>query len=89
MPTRLPWKSLSVCRLACAARRRLPPKKLPYFKGKNFLLKCSERPEDYFFGQALVFPEDEASAVLQPAYDNGPLAHELAAPFYGPCQRTG
>ena len=33
-------------------------------------------------GQALVFPEDEASAVLQPAYDNGPLAHELAAPFY-------
>ena len=57
-------------------------KKLPYFKGKNFLLKCSERPEDYFFGQALVFPEDEASAVLQPAYDNGPLAHELAAPFY-------
>ena len=68
---------LGVRRAAAAAA-----KKLPYFKGKNFLLKCSERPEDYFFGQALVFPEDEASAVLQPAYDNGPLAHELAAPFY-------
>lgn len=68
---------LGVRRAAAAAA-----KKLPYFKGKNFLLKCSERPEDCFFGQALVFPEDEASAVLQPAYDNGPLAHELAAPFY-------
>ena len=68
---------LGVRRAAAAAA-----KKLPYFKGKYFLLKCSERPEDYFFGQALVFPEDEASAVLQPAYDNGPLAHELAAPFY-------
>ena len=68
---------LGVRRAAAAAA-----KELPYFKGKNFLLKCSERPEDYFFGQALVFPEDEASAVLQPAYDNGPLAHELAAPFY-------
>ena len=68
---------LGVRRAAAAAA-----KKLPYFKGKNFLLKCSERPEDSFFGQALVFPEDEASAVLQPAYDNGPLAHELAAPFY-------
>ena len=68
---------LGVRRAAAAAA-----KKLPYFKGKHFLLKCSERPEDYFFGQALVFPEDEASAVLQPAYDNGPLAHELAAPFY-------
>lgn len=68
---------LGVRRAAAAAA-----KKLPYFKGKNFLLKCSGRPEDYFFGQALVFPEDEASAVLQPAYENGPLAHELAAPFY-------
>lgn len=57
---------LGVRRAAAAAA-----KKLPYFKGKNFLLKCSERPEDYFFGQALVFPEDEASAVLQPTYDNG------------------
>ena len=37
-------------------------KHMPYFKGKNFLLKCSERPEDYFLGQALVFPEAEAAA---------------------------
>lgn len=57
-------------------------KHLPYFKGKNFLLKCAERPEDYFLGQALVFPEDEASAILQDAYAFGPAPHKLAATFY-------
>ena len=39
---------LGVRRAAAAAA-----KKLPYFKGKNFLLKCSERPEDYFFARRL------------------------------------
>lgn len=57
-------------------------KKLPYFKGKNFLIKCAERPEDYFVGQAMVFPEDEAKRLLRPAYQNGSKAHELAAPIY-------
>lgn len=75
-------------RLPLALRRAAAgaAKKLPYFKGKNFLIKCAERPEDYFYGQALVFPEDEASAILQPAYDHGPLAHELAAPVYARVQ---
>lgn len=75
-------------RLPLALRRAAAgaAKKLPYFKGKNFLIKCAERPEDYFYGQALVFPEDEASAILQPAYGHGPLAHELAAPVYARVQ---
>ncbi len=57
-------------------------KKLPYFKGKNFLLKCSERPEDYFMGQALVFPEKEAEAVLKPAYRVGPAPRALTDQVY-------
>ena len=57
-------------------------KHLPYFKGKNFLLKCSERPEDYFLGQALVFPEAEAAAVVKPKYSHGPHPHEMAAKYY-------
>ena len=57
-------------------------KKMPYFKGKNFLLKCSERPEDYFMGQALVFPEKEAEAVLKPAYRVGPAPHTLTDQVY-------
>ena len=54
----------------------------PYFKGKNFLLTCSERPEDYFLGQALVFPEAEAAAVVKPKYSHGPHPHEMAAKYY-------
>lgn len=61
-------------------------KKLPYFKGKNFLIKSAERPEDYFYGQALVFPEDEADAILQPAYAHGLQAHALTAPVYARVQ---
>lgn len=57
-------------------------KHMPYFKGKNFLLKCSERPEDYFLGQALVFPEAEAAAVVKPKYSHGPHPHEMAAKYY-------
>ena len=57
-------------------------KKLPDFKGKNFLLKGSERPEDYFVGQAFVFPEKEAETVLKPAYRKGPTAKELTRPVY-------
>lgn len=71
-------------RVPLAVRRAMADaaKKLPYFKGKNFLLKCSERPEDYFLGQALVFPENEAEALLQPEYRQGPRPHALAAQYY-------
>ncbi len=56
--------------------------KLPYFKGHNFLVKCAEMPEHYFVGQALVWPEREVDEVLQPAYQKGPGAFDLAAPIY-------
>ncbi|MBQ9717127.1 MAG: asparagine synthase (glutamine-hydrolyzing), partial [Clostridia bacterium] len=35
-------------------------KRLPYFKGHDFIIKNSGVPEDHFIGQALVFPENEA-----------------------------
>lgn len=71
-------------RVPLAVRRALAgaAKKLPYFKGKHFLLKCAERPEDWFLGQALVFEPEEAESLLQPAYRNGPAPGQLAAPFY-------
>ena len=55
---------------------------LPYFKGHDFLIKGSGRPEDYFIGQALVWPEKEALAVLRPKYRVGPSPRELTAPVY-------
>ncbi|MEG0756488.1 MAG: asparagine synthase C-terminal domain-containing protein, partial [Oscillospiraceae bacterium] len=48
----------------------------------SFLLKCAERPEDFFVGQALVFPEDEALDVLQDTYKNGPSPLQMAGKIY-------
>jgi len=55
---------------------------LPYFKGHDFIIKSSGRPEDWFIGQALVFPEQEAYDILKPKYRVGPTAREVAAPIY-------
>lgn len=55
---------------------------LPYFKGHDFILKGTGRPEDYFLGQALVYPPKEALSVLNPKYRSGPSPFELAEPIY-------
>lgn len=57
-------------------------KRLPYFKGHDFILKNSGVPEDYFIGQALVFPEDEAYAILNEKYKKGPSVHDITRPIY-------
>lgn len=64
-------------RMAASAASRLP-----YFKGHDFIIKGSSRPEDYFIGQALVFPEKEALAVLNDEYKNAPSVKEITAPIY-------
>lgn len=56
--------------------------KLPYFKGHDFIIKGSGRPEDYFIGQALVFPEDEAAEILRPKYRSGMTPRDITAPIY-------
>ncbi len=55
---------------------------MPYFKGKNFLLKSSEKPEDYFVGQAKVFEEEEAEKILKPSFKDGKRAKNIAAKIY-------
>ena len=57
-------------------------KKMPYFKGHDFMIKCSGRPEEYFIGQAHVFDENEAKNVLKGIYKNGKTPLEIAAPIY-------
>lgn len=82
MPTRLLREKFgSTTFERSAARRRLPPKAAFISRAKLPAQMLRAPPEDYFRPGAY-FPEDEASAVLQLAYDNGPLAHELAALFY-------
>ena len=50
--------------------------RLPYFKGHDFIIKGSGRPEDWFIGQALVYTEKEAYDILKPKYRVGPTARE-------------
>lgn len=57
-------------------------KKLPYFKGHDFIIKGSGRPEEYFIGQAYVFPEKEALSILTDEYRCGPNPFELTKPVY-------
>lgn len=57
-------------------------KRLPYFKGHDMIVKCSPCPEDYFIGQALVFPEKEANAILRPEYKRSPTVSDITAPIY-------
>ena len=55
---------------------------LPYFKGHDFILKSSGRPEDYFIGQAKIFSEREARAVLRDEYKNGERVRDITGRIY-------
>lgn len=55
---------------------------LPYFKGHDFIIRGSGVPENYFIGQALVFPEKEALDVLRGKYKNGPSIDDITRPIY-------
>lgn len=57
-------------------------KKLPYFKGHDFIIKSSGVPEDYFIGQALVWDEKSAYSVLKPEYRVGKSVKEITSPIY-------
>lgn len=56
--------------------------KLPYFKGHDMIIRSSGRPEDYFIGQALVFPEAEAGDVLRAKYKAGSSPKKITAEIY-------
>lgn len=57
-------------------------KKLPYFKGHDFILKGSGSPEDYFVGQARVFSEREAMKLLKDDCKKGSSPLQLAKTIY-------
>ena len=57
-------------------------RKMPKNRATDFLIRGGQTPEEYFIGQARVFPEDEAMAVLKPDFRNGTTVKELTAPIY-------
>ncbi len=61
-------------------------RKMPYFKGHDFILRASGVPEDYFIGQALVFSDSEAVDILNDKYKNGKSVRELTDAVYSRCK---
>ena len=55
---------------------------LPYFKGHDFLIRSSGRPEEYFIGQAMVFTERQAPEYLSPDYRIGRTPRQITADIY-------
>ena len=57
-------------------------RKLPNNRITDFLVRGGQTPEEYFIGQARVFPEDEALALVKPAFRNGVRVKDITAPIY-------
>lgn len=57
-------------------------RKLPYFKGRDFIIKSCGCPEDYFIGQAYIFSEKEALSVLNKKYSGGSSLKDITSPIY-------
>ncbi|MBQ5390467.1 MAG: asparagine synthase (glutamine-hydrolyzing), partial [Clostridia bacterium] len=55
---------------------------LPYFKGHDFIIKSSGRPEDYFIGQAKIFSEKEAKSILREDCKNGERVRDITGSIY-------
>lgn len=64
-------------RALAAAVRPLPP-----FKGRSFLLRASGKAENYFLGEAFVFPDRQAKAILAPDCRGGKSARAVADACY-------
>lgn len=57
-------------------------KKMPYFKGHDFLIRGGERPEEYFVGEAHVFSEKEADSIVNNKYRNAPTVKQICKKVY-------
>ena len=54
----------------------------PKFHGRNFLVKNGMDIEDYYIGQAYIFDEKEASAIVKPDYRNSKTVKEITKPYF-------
>ena len=73
------YKKLPKCARVFAAK---VASSLPYFKGREFIIKSSGRPEDYFIGQAKIFDEKDAKKLLREDYRNGECVKDITARIY-------
>ena len=57
-------------------------KRMPYFKGHDFLIRGGERPEEYFVGEAHVFSEKEADDIVNDRFRNAPTVKQICKKVY-------
>lgn len=57
-------------------------KSFPHSRLGDLAVRGGQPLRESFVGQAKIFPDDEALALLKPAYRSGPSAVELLAPYY-------
>lgn len=55
--------------------------KMPYFKGKGFLVKAGSKLEDYYIGQAFIFNDKEANSVLKKKYQSDLTFKDITKPI--------
>ena len=60
-------------------------KKLPNFKGKNFIIRGSKSVEERFIGNANLFSVEEREEILQTKLTHV-TPQELTAPYYEKCK---
>ena len=73
------YKKLPRALRAALAKRAAP---MPYFRGREFILKCSGDPADFFIGQARIFEERDAKKILKKDYRNGERVCTVTGKYY-------
>lgn len=56
--------------------------KMPYFKGRNFLIHNGLPLEDYYIGRATVFEERDSNKILKEKYKQSISVHDLMKPYF-------
>ncbi|MDY2941462.1 MAG: asparagine synthase (glutamine-hydrolyzing) [Varibaculum sp.] len=78
------WIEKLYCILPQALRRKLwfALKDKPHFHGKTFVEKWGRTPEERYVGQAFLFDDDEANAILQPDFQSDRSFRDITKPVY-------
>ncbi|MBO4618180.1 MAG: asparagine synthase (glutamine-hydrolyzing) [Lachnospiraceae bacterium] len=56
--------------------------KLPNMKGRHFLIRAGSTLEESYIGQAFIMNNEEADALLKPAYRSGKLYQDVTRPIF-------
>ncbi len=57
-------------------------KKMPNFPGRLHLYESTAKAEEFFIGQAKIFSEQEATALVKPAFENSKSVNEIVMDSY-------